>query len=64
MGSMNNTIIKPLIYNSMFEVVFDNNIEVIISLINDSCGTNYNVSKDEIKIVKREIPRNNIREIN
>ena len=48
---------KTLIYNSMFEVVFDNNIEVIIALINDCCGTNYNINKDNIKVEKREIPK-------
>ena len=57
------TMIKPLIYNAMFEVVFERNVEVVIAIINDCCGTNYNVDVDDIRVEKRDIPRKNIREI-
>ena len=56
-------IIKPLIWNSMFEVVFDNMIEVVITMINDCCGTSYEVGRDQIKVEKRQIPRQNIKEM-
>lgn len=55
-------IIKPLIWNAMFEVVLDNQIEVVIAMINDCCGTNFQVGRDEIKINKRQIPRTSIKE--
>lgn len=55
--------IKPLMWNAMFEVVFDNNIEVVIAMINDCCGTNYIIGKDKIKLEKRDIPRKNINEV-
>ena len=36
-------------WNAMFEVVFDNNIEVVVAMINDCCGTSYKVGSDKIK---------------
>ena len=47
----------------MFEVVFDNMIEVVIAMINDCCGTRYEVGRDQIKVEKRQIPRQNIKEM-
>jgi hypothetical protein len=54
---INGTKIPELIYNAMFEVVFDDSIEVIVAIINDCYSTNYKVGKDKIEVEKREIPR-------
>ena len=56
------TKIKSLSYNAMFEVVFFENINVIVALNNDCCGTSYLCDVDDIKIEKREVPRKNIQE--
>jgi predicted transposase/invertase (TIGR01784 family) len=54
---INSTKIPQLIYNAMFEVVFDDSVEVIIAIINDCYSTNYKVGKDKIEVEKREVPR-------
>ena len=54
---------RELSYDDMFQVIFSNNHKIMLQMINDCCGYNFKYDENKIKVVKNEIPRDNINEM-